>query len=224
LLEIPGRTAASCVCPGLNGFRLYRVRPSLPIGRGGLVHQAAPGLPSPHHGGQPSDIAAQAPSSTMIMKQSSSLLRAIGLSAGLVASAAMMPSVHAATSATITATGTVPVACSVNGATIAMAKIDAYSLFGQTPNVAYTTGSATIFSLSTPTLNAPSGYGGTAYISLLKDYQIMASADTNGVSNTYTVSGAESGVFTYDAGVNSANEALKPGVYTVSSTLTRVGQ
>ena len=96
----------------------------------------------------------------MIMKQSSSLLRAIGLSAGLVASAAMMPSVHAATSATITATGTVPVACSVNGASITMAKLNDKVLVGSAINVAYTTGSATTFSLSTPTLNAPSGYGG----------------------------------------------------------------
>jgi hypothetical protein len=45
-----------------------------------------------------SDLAAQAPSSTTIMKKSFPLLRAIGLSAGLIASTVMMPSVHAATS------------------------------------------------------------------------------------------------------------------------------
>ena len=67
----------------------------------------------------------------MIMKQSSSLLRVIGFSAGLVASAAMMSSVHAATSATITATGTVPVACSVSGANITMAKVDSLTLRGE---------------------------------------------------------------------------------------------
>jgi len=160
----------------------------------------------------------------MIMKKSFPLLRVIGLSAGLVASAATMPSVHAATSATITATGTVPVACSVNGANITMAKNDAQTLQGVATNVAYTTGSATIFSLSTPTLNAPSGYGGYGFIALVKDNNAVVYASSNGGGQSYTVPGAESGVFTYEAGVIGTTEELKPGVYTVSSTLTCVGQ
>ena len=148
------------------------------------------------------------------------------MSAGLVASAATMPSVHAATSATITATGTVPVACSVNGANITMAKNDAQTLQGVATNVAYTTGSATTFSLSTPTLNAPSGYGGAASIAIAKNNNVVARADTRGVSETHSVAGAESGVFMYVASVwdPGFSEALKPGVYTVSSTLTCVGQ
>jgi hypothetical protein len=85
-----------------------------------------------------SDIAAQAPSSTMIMKQSFPLLRAIGWSAGLVASAAVMPSVHAATSATITATGTVPDACNVAGAQITMTKTGANILTGTSTAIPYT--------------------------------------------------------------------------------------
>ena len=162
----------------------------------------------------------------MIMKKSFPLLRAIGLSAGLVASAAMMAPAQAATSGSITATGTVPVACSVSGATITMAiPIGNIALQGKATNVAYSTGSATRFSLSTPTLVAPSGFSGDARIYIVKNGDEVVSESTNPdfPSNIYIANVAESGVFDYHAFVGSP-VALIPGTYTLTSTLTCVGQ
>jgi hypothetical protein len=105
----------------------------------------------------------------MIMKQSFPLLRAIVLSAGLVASAAMMPSVHAATSGTITATGTVPATCSVSGADIAMT-YDATikTLSGYSAYIPVTAnGSSTIFTLSKPSATFPNGTPNTVYGSMV---------------------------------------------------------
>jgi hypothetical protein len=105
-----------------------------------------------------------------------------------------------------------------------MAKTNPQLLQGSETNVAYTTGSATTFTLSQPTLNAPSGYGGNAFIYILRNNSQIASANTLGDFQTYSGTGAESGVFTYLVQVIDEVEALKPGVYTVSSTLTCVGQ
>ena len=173
-----------------------------------------------------SDIAAQAPSSTMIMKQSFPLLRVIGLSAGLVASAAMMPSVHAATSATITATGNVPVACDVTGAQITMAKISAKNLVGTATGIQYAAASGTIFSLTTPTLVAPSGYGGVASVSVLKNGNTLLFMTSEGDGSSYVATAAESGEVSYEARVDGgmADVVLMPGNYTISTTLTCIGQ
>ena len=174
-----------------------------------------------------SDIAAQAPSSTMIMKQSFPLLRAIGLSAGLVASAAMMPSVHAATSATITATGTVPDACNVAGAQITMTQTGANVLRGTSTAIPYTLQPGTVISLSRPTLAAPSGYGGVGVVDVRKnDVQIAMGTSDGDYGSSYTANNAESGNFTYHAEVagGMGDASLIPGSYTISTTLTCIGQ
>jgi hypothetical protein len=164
----------------------------------------------------------------MIMKQSFPLLRVIGLSAGLVASAAMMPSVHAATSATITATGNVPVACNVSPVNINMTKVDAKTLRG-TESGLYSTGSSTTFELSAPTLDAPSGYSGIAYIALEKNGTIVAqmnSVPTGSNDSQHVISSVESDSFTYVAEVNGGAGLadLLPGDYIISSTITCMGQ
>ena len=134
-----------------------------------------------------------------------------------------MAPAQAATSGTITATGTVPVACSVSGADIAMTKRDPTLLLGTATNVAYTTGSSTTFSFSTPTLAAPGGFAGGGAIYLMKNNTEVAYTLTNGNSNTYTVPRIESGVFGYKAQVE-ADLALIPGNYTLTTTLTCVGE
>jgi hypothetical protein len=68
------------------------------------------------------DLAAAVPSPSIVVKNSFSLLRVFDLSAGLIARTATVSPIHAATSGTITATATAPVACSVSGATITIAE------------------------------------------------------------------------------------------------------
>jgi hypothetical protein len=63
----------------------------------------------------------------------------------------MISVVHAETSGTIWATGTVPNTCSVSGADIAMAKIGSggnKSLLGSAENIPYSTGGATTISIA----------------------------------------------------------------------------
>jgi hypothetical protein len=172
------------------------------------------------------NLAAMAPSPSIALKKSFPLLRAIGLSAGLVASTATASQVHAATSGTITATGTVPDACSVNGAQITMAKTSAKILSGAANNIAYTLQSGTTISLSKPTLVAPSGYGGEASVYAYKNQQLIAYSDSAyDYTQSYTANNVESGVFKYEVevtgGISDVN--LKPGNYTISTTLTCIG-
>lgn len=173
------------------------------------------------------DLVAVAPSPSIVVKKSLSLLRAIGLSAGLVASTTTASQVHAATSGTTTATGTLPVACSVSGATIAMTKHSAKVLMETATNVPYATDSVTTFSLSAPTLQTPSQYGGNAYESILKDGNTVAAKGNDGyIGPAYTAPGAGSGEFAYVVQVTGgmADVDPMPGTYTISSTLTCVGQ
>jgi hypothetical protein len=173
-------------------------------------------------------LAAVTPSPSIAVKKSLSLLRAIGLSAGLVASAAMMPSVHAATSATITATGTIPAACDVAGTEITMTKINAKELSGTSTAIPYTLQSGTQISLSRPTLAAPSGYGGLGRVYVRKNNVIIVAANSDSNLDThYTATqGTESGNFTYEANVMGGmlDVNLIPGNYTISTTLTCISQ
>ena len=173
------------------------------------------------------NFAAVAPSPSIALKKFFSLLRAIGLSAGLVASTATMTAVHAETSATITATGNVPVACDVTGAEITMAKTSAKNLTGTATGIPYTTASGTTFSFTTPTLEAPSGYGGVGVVSVYKNGTQVVTKSSDGYSElAYIAPGAESGVFTYEARVDGGmgDVNLMPGNYTISTILTCIGQ
>ena len=172
------------------------------------------------------------------MKQYSSLLRAIGLSAGLVASAAMMPSVHAATSGTITATGTVPATCSVSGADIAMT-YDATikTLSGYSAYIPVTAnGSSTIFTLTKPSATFPSG-ANNVYGTMTSDFRtgtpsspgsdslmggsITTRSSSPSISSTYT--GNYSGVVRFTGYVaDDYYAALPAGSYTLNSTFTCV--
>jgi len=175
-----------------------------------------------------SDLAAQAPSSTMIMKKSFPLLRAIGLSAGLIASAAMMAPAQAATSGTITATGTVPATCSVNGASISMSPTSTSNsaLSGKSSAVAISTnGTATNFTLSSPTVvSKPPG-------STLTTSNVVLIADLAGGTGSFTAGGtsftqpsplSSTVTFTATVGDPVSSTPLTPGNYSISSTLTCV--
>jgi hypothetical protein len=177
------------------------------------------------------NLAAMAPSPSIAVKKTLSLLRAIGLSAGLVASTASMPAVHAATSATIRATGTVPNTCSVSGANIAMVKVNNTNgespyLQGSAENVPYSTGEATIISIARPTLSGPAGYTGDGAVYALVNNEIVAIGTVNGYLQNFNVPLASSGRFTYHATVNSGayvdGSELLPGNYELSTTITCV--
>ena len=163
----------------------------------------------------------------MIMKQYSSLLRAIGLSAGLVASAAMMPSVHAATSGTITATGTIPATCSVNGGSITMTQDSPLQLSGDSSSLPISsTGTSTTFSLTTPVVTKPQGstvneaiLSGTITIPGKSD-QIITSDLVN--SGSSTISNPLSGGVVFRAILANSAADLTPGTYGLASTLTCV--
>ena len=176
----------------------------------------------------------------MIMKKSFPLLRVIGLSACLVASAAMMPSVHAATSGTITATGTVPATCSVSGADIAMTYTQVIqTLEGYSAYIPVTTnGSNTIFTLTKPSATFPNGTPNNVNGSIDINYRngtpsslgtwldtrggaISTNSSTPSVSETFT--GNFTGVVRFGGFVSAANSAALPaGSYTLNSTFTCV--
>jgi hypothetical protein len=178
------------------------------------------------------NLAAMAPSPSIALKKSFPLLRAIGLSAGLVASVAMMAPAQAATSGTIQATGTIPDTCTVNGADIAMAQFyngDITYLMGRVENVLYSTGRPATFSVSRPILEGPSGYTGQgAVYVILSNNEIGAFGVTDGTVSNYNVSGASSGTFAYEASVNSGAYVtgtpgvLPPGNYKLVATITCV--
>ena len=173
-----------------------------------------------------SDIAAQAPSSTMIMKKSFPLLRAIGLSAGLVASAAMMAPAQAATSGSITATGTIPATCSVNGGSITMTPNSTnISMSGISSSLGISsTGSSTTFSLTAPTLTKPAGstvengiISGNITIPGKASQQLISTLTTPG---SKVIDGNISGGIVFNATINNATATLAPGTYALASTLS----
>jgi hypothetical protein len=178
------------------------------------------------------NLAAMAPSPSIALKKSLSLLRAIGLSAGLVASVAMMAPAQAATSGTIQATATVPDTCTVGGADIAMAQFNTGGityLMGRVEAVPYSTGRPATFSVSRPILEGPSGYTGEGGVyTILPNNEIGAFGITNGIGQNFNVSGASSGTFAYEASVNSGAfvtgtpGVLPPGNYKLVATITCV--
>jgi hypothetical protein len=109
----------------------------------------------------------------MFMNKSFPLLRAISLSAGLVASAAMMASAQAATSGTITATGAVPATCSVNGADIAMIYDDDYKNLYEISSFipASTNGTSTTFIVTKPMATFPTGTSSNVYGRITTDFR-----------------------------------------------------
>jgi hypothetical protein len=164
----------------------------------------------------------------MIMKKSFPLLRAIGLSAGLVASAAMMAPAQAATSGSITATGTIPATCSVTGGSITMISNAANTyMAGLSSSLPISsTGTSTTFSLTAPVLTKPpgstfnEGFGitGTIKVSGIPDRTITANPSTSGSS---IIDGAFSGGVVFEARLSSMFP-LTPGTYGLTSTLTCV--
>jgi hypothetical protein len=183
------------------------------------------------------ELAAMVPSPSIAVKKTLSLLRAIGLSAGLVVSASTMSSVHAATQGTITATGTVPVACSVTGAgiTLAMGVGRAgpnlpKALIGFA-NASYSTASNTVFSVSAPSLTKPNGSEAYVLINIEEGGDLLATAINSeyGPSDaSFTISGIKAGTLRYSVdvagGTSMDTTALTPGTYEVSSTITCIGQ
>ena len=179
------------------------------------------------------DLAAMVPSPSIAVKKSLSLLRAIGLSAGLVAStASMMEPAQAATSGTIRATGTVPNTCSVSGAAdIAMVKLgsggDVY-LEGSAVNIPYSNSGATEISIARPTLSGPTAYTATGdgAVYALVNNEIVAFGTVKGFLRKFIVPEASSGTFTYLATVNGGpyvdGNTILPGNYELSTTITCV--
>ncbi|MFZ0407037.1 MAG: hypothetical protein WAM11_02870 [Cyanobium sp.] len=180
------------------------------------------------------NLAAMAPSPSIAVKKSLSLLRAIGLSAGLVASTASMPAVHAATSATITATGIIASACSVSGATIPLVFgiRDPGSPFpnwlrGSSGNVPYSTASFTRFTVSAPTVTGPNASSTVTNIDIREGGELLEFAANNNNDKkdaSFSKTGINSGSFEYIVtlfgGTSSSPQALAPGTYSVSSTIT----
>jgi hypothetical protein len=174
----------------------------------------------------------------MIMKKSFPLLRAIGLSAGLIASTAMMAPAQADTSGTITATGTVPATCSVNGADIAMTYNDDYkNLYGVSTFIpASTNGTSTTFIVTKPMATFPTGTSSDVYGRITTDFRTgtlttpgntIASmsgnirTDSKSSQMSSTITGAFNGVVRFIGDVGDTNYvALLPGTYTLSSTFT----
>lgn len=170
-----------------------------------------------------SDLAAQAPSSTMIMKKSFSLLRAIGLSAGLVASAAMMAPAQANSSGTITASGTVPSTCSVTGADISMQPNESKSaLQGTSDWVNFSTnGNYTTFTVSQPTVvSQPDSASLTsADVILTVNYNNVDYLNSNRPLVIYNPLNSRF-QFEVIVGNRDSSTPLPGGSYSISSTLT----
>jgi len=176
----------------------------------------------------------QAPSPTMFMKKSFPLLRAIGLSAGLMASTAMMARAEAATSGAITATGSVPAVCSVTGANIAMSQLgtmngDYSFLSGSNATLApiSTNGNNTTFTLSSVSLTKPTGSNASsssieAFINPVSNVTALSSGKTIVSGSSFTATTPFDSTVTYSAKVKtvSSSTPLTPGTYTLSSTLT----
>jgi hypothetical protein len=174
-----------------------------------------------------SDLAAQAPSSTMIMKKSFPLLRAIGLSAGLVASTAMMAPAQAATSGSITATGTIPATCSVTGGSITLTPRTGNTTLngvGQLLQIS-STGTSSTFSLTAPVVTKPTDstieqadLNGTIVISGRDDQELLSGLSNPG---SIVIDNPFSGGVTFAAYISNM-AGLAPGTYTLSSTLSCV--
>jgi len=180
-----------------------------------------------------SDLAAQAPSSTMIMKKCFPLLRAIGLSAGLVASTSMMAPAQAATSGTLHLYGKVPVACSVEGADLGMGVVrpDGGGSYLSGGNVGYYMASVeTTITISAPTLTAqPDGTSVFATISATNgsDSAVAKSSDapSGPIVGSMVKSGGTEGMLEYIATIENTSgrsSSLAPGFYEASSTITCV--
>jgi hypothetical protein len=76
-------------------------------------------------------------------------------------------------------------------------------------------------------LAAPSGYGGVGIVDVRKnDVQIAMEYSDGGYGSSYTANNAESGNFTYQAQVagGMGDASFIPGNYTISTTLTCIGQ
>jgi hypothetical protein len=163
----------------------------------------------------------------MIMKKSFPLLRAIGLSAGLIASTAMMAPAQAATTGTITATGTVPATCSVTGGSITMdPSYDNSTMSGSSSFPISSTGTATTVSITAPVLTKPTGSTvenadlyGTIQAPGQLDTQISSNLTTPGLANLY---GTFSGSIVFNPYISNITSNLKPGTCTLSSTLSYV--
>ena len=181
------------------------------------------------------------------MKKSFPLLRAFGLSAGLIASTAMMAPAQAATSGTISATGTIVAnVCNVSGANVQMIPYDnnahlrtnsAETAPPRGGDYSSNSGETTI-SLSAITLQAPPGANATGIINAafydefnpgepISTIEVNSSTggaltfqvppDQNG--NTPGVSG----YYTVDANVGNGS-LLPAGSYTLTSTITCVAR
>ena len=167
------------------------------------------------------------------MKKSFPLLRAIGLSAGLVASAATMAPVHAEASGTLRASGTVPVACSIEGRDINMGVVrpdGGGSYLSGGNETSYSAAVDTIIAISIPVLTAqPDGSSVFATISATSggDSAVAKSsgAPSGAIAGSMVKSGGTSGSIDLAATIESTSgrsSSLAPGSYEATSTITCV--
>jgi type 1 fimbria pilin len=167
------------------------------------------------------------------MKKSFPLLRAIGLSAGLVASAATMAPVHAAACGTLRVSGTVPVACSVEGVDVNMGVVrpaGGGSYLSGGNSVGYVAAVNTTIAISIPVLTLqPDGSSVFATISATHggDSAVAKSsgAPLGAIAGSMVKSGGTEGQIELSATIESTSgrsSSLAPGSYEATSTITCV--
>ena len=172
------------------------------------------------------NLAAVAPSPSIAVKKSLSLLRAIGLSAGLVASAASITTVHAATQATITATGTIPATCDVSTNNLTLSPRNGNTtLFmenGPAGNIS-STGATTLISLAQANLTGkPQGATLTSTsitMSALINNTIIAAGSSKTITSPFNEQ-LQISVYLDEPNI----DPLTPGTYTIPCTITCTAQ